>query len=76
MTPSTDVLGAGELLLLYSDGLVERRGESIQDGLDRLAGSFVGRSPDIETACDELYQLLADQGPAADDTALLAVRRH
>ncbi|HEY1117852.1 MAG TPA: SpoIIE family protein phosphatase, partial [Acidimicrobiales bacterium] len=76
VSPSTDVLTAGELLLLYSDGLVERRGQSIQDGLDRLAASFTGRSPDIETACDELYQLLADQGPAADDTALLAVRRH
>jgi PAS domain-containing protein/serine/threonine protein phosphatase PrpC len=71
-----DVLRPGELLLIYSDGLVERRGESIDDGLDRLAASFVGRSADIESACDELYQLLADQGPAADDTALLAVRRH
>ena len=76
VSPSTDVLRPGELLLLYSDGLVERRGESIDDGLDRLAASFVGRSPDLESACDELYQLLADQGPAADDTALLAVRRH
>jgi PAS domain-containing protein len=76
VTPSVDVLEPGELLFLYSDGLVERRGESIQAGLDRLAGSFVGRSPDIESACDELYHLLADQGPAADDTALLAVRRH
>ena len=76
VTPSVDRLGSGELLFLYSDGLVERRGESIDEGLDRLASSFVGRSSDIETACDELYQLLADQGPAADDTALLAVRRH
>lgn len=76
VTPSVDVLEPGELLFLYSDGLIERRGESIQAGLDRLAGSFVGRSPDIESACDELYHLLADQGPAADDTALLAVRRH
>lgn len=76
VSPTIDRLDPGELLLLYSDGLVERRGESIEDGLDRLAASFLGRSPDIETACDELYQLLADQGPAADDTALLAVRRH
>jgi PAS domain-containing protein len=76
VSPGTDILEPGELLLLYSDGLVERRGESIQAGLDRLAASFKGRSPDIESACDELYQLLADQGQAADDTALLAVRRH
>lgn len=74
--PTSDRVAPGELLFLYSDGLVERRGESIDEGLDRLAASFVGRSADIESACDELYQLLADQGPAADDTALLAVRRH
>ena len=69
-------LAPGELLLLYTDGLVERRGESIQDGLDRLAASFSDRSPEIDSTCDELYQLLADQGPTADDTAILAVRRH
>lgn len=72
---TTERLAPGELLLLYTDGLVERRGESIQDGLDRLAASLAHRSPEIDSACDELYQLLADRGPMADDTALLAVRR-
>lgn len=73
--PTPEQLARDELLLLYTDGLVERRGESIDDGLRRLAESFAGRSPSIEPACDELYHLLADHGPMADDTAILAVRR-
>jgi PAS domain S-box-containing protein len=69
-------LAPDELLLLYTDGLVERRGESIDDGLDRLARSFAGRSPRLDDVCDELYGVLAEAGPDADDTVLLAVRRH
>ncbi len=33
----TATLGVGDSLVLYSDGLIERRGESIDDGLARLA---------------------------------------
>ena len=73
--PIRTTLRADELLLLYTDGLVERRGESIEDGLDRLAASFAGRSPVLDTICDELYELLAEVGPEADDTVLLGVRR-
>ena len=35
--PSTFTVEPGHGLVMYSDGLVERRGESIDDGLDRLA---------------------------------------
>ena len=31
------LLPAGSLLLLYTDGLIERRGEWLDAGLDRLA---------------------------------------
>ena len=73
--PIRTTLEDEQLLLLYTDGLVERRGESIDEGLDRLAGSFTGRSPVLDTICDELYEVLAEVGPEADDTVLLGVRR-
>jgi serine phosphatase RsbU (regulator of sigma subunit) len=73
--PVRTTLEPGELLLLYTDGLVERRNESIDDGLDRLAASFEGRSPMLDDLCEELYGVLSVAGPDADDTVLVAVRR-
>ncbi|WP_306215849.1 SpoIIE family protein phosphatase [Actinoplanes sp. RD1] len=35
--PATTTLGPGEVLLLYTDGLIERPGETLDDGLVRLA---------------------------------------
>jgi serine phosphatase RsbU (regulator of sigma subunit) len=37
-------LGSGDLLILYSDGLVERRRESISTGLGRLESAARSRS--------------------------------
>lgn len=79
--PSSVRLDPGELLLLYTDGLVERRGESIDAGLHRLAGALVahdlaGGTAPIDNVCDLLHERLAERGPDADDTATLAVRRH
>jgi PAS domain S-box-containing protein len=73
--PIEFALEADDLLVLYTDGLVERRGESIDDGLDRLAKSLLGRAGPVASVCDDLYGALAEVGPEADDTVLLAVRR-
>ena len=35
--PSPRKLDAGDVVLLYTDGLIERPGETVRDGLDRLA---------------------------------------
>ena len=72
--------GVGDLLLLYTDGLVERRGESIDVGLKRLqeAADELLAGVDDET---DLDHVLADLVEAVtdpdrhDDVAVLAFRR-
>jgi serine phosphatase RsbU (regulator of sigma subunit) len=67
-------LAPGSLLLLYTDGLVERRQESLQAGLNRLAHALAGGPEQLEACCDHLVaESLADQ-PVTDDVALVAVR--
>jgi serine phosphatase RsbU (regulator of sigma subunit) len=63
----------GSTFLAYTDGLVERRGESIDDGLARLAQAAGPFSGDLE---DMLTTLLADLSHAGndDDIAVLAFR--
>jgi len=73
--PETEAdLPAGSRLLLYTDGLVERRGEPLDDGLRRLANA-VRRGPEkLDELADQiLAELLGDRGPE-DDVALLVVR--
>ncbi|MDZ7674287.1 MAG: SpoIIE family protein phosphatase [Acidimicrobiales bacterium] len=72
---SRTVLHPEETLLLYTDGLVERRGEGIDAGLDRLMGALGSTPGMLDDVCDLLYRDLAETGPDADDTALLAARR-
>ncbi|WP_051274755.1 SpoIIE family protein phosphatase [Cellulomonas sp. URHD0024] len=71
---STLELSQGATLLLYTDGLVESRTQSLQPGLDRLSatlGPLAGL--ELETLCD---QLLAEMLPPypQDDVAILAIR--
>jgi GAF domain-containing protein len=63
---------AGSLLLLYTDGLIERRGESLEVGLERLKELFA-RAPEDPSRCLETLaeDLGADLIP--DDVAMLAI---
>src|SRR5439155_12687119 len=48
------VLEPGATLLLYTDGLVERRGRHIDDGLRMLAGLAASAPLDLEAICDHI----------------------
>jgi GAF domain-containing protein/anti-sigma regulatory factor (Ser/Thr protein kinase) len=65
-------LPTGATVLLYTDGLVERRGESIETGLERLRALAAG-TRGVEELCDAVVEGLVPDAPD-DDVALLAAR--
>jgi PAS domain S-box-containing protein len=64
----------GSTLLLYTDGLVERPGENIDDGMAELAARVREAPDDPNTLCDHLLATLVPAGGATDDVALLTLR--
>ena len=71
---TTVAVPPGALLCFYTDGLVERPGEVIDEGLDRLCRAVTAQSP--EAACATVMGALVGSEPARDDIALLMIRRH
>ena len=61
------------VLLLYTDGLIERRGEDLAAGLSRLLAAVEAADPEV--LCARVMQRLVGQSIPEDDIALLAVRR-
>jgi serine phosphatase RsbU (regulator of sigma subunit)/anti-sigma regulatory factor (Ser/Thr protein kinase) len=67
-------LAPGSTLLLYTDGLVEKRDEPLDAGLERLREVAASEPVDsVEELCDRVRDALVRQAPR-DDVALLAVR--
>lgn len=65
----------GAVLVLYTDGLIERRREDIDTGLARLADSLARHKADTpEALADAVLNDLLPPGDATDDTALVIVR--
>jgi serine phosphatase RsbU (regulator of sigma subunit) len=68
----------GATVVLYTDGLVERKGEPLEEGLDRLeaAAAEAARGGPVgpDELCDLLLTRMLDGAPEDDDVALLAVR--
>jgi anti-sigma regulatory factor (Ser/Thr protein kinase) len=70
-----EVLPPGALIILYTDGLIERRGESLHDGLERLRAAAAERSRlPVGALCDELVAQLMPDGGYSDDVAIVALR--
>lgn len=67
-------LAAGDTLLLYTDGLVERRDESIDAGFERLRDALREAPDDVEALCDHVLDRTLGDHPGQDDVAVLTVR--
>ncbi|HET7743348.1 MAG TPA: SpoIIE family protein phosphatase [Gaiellaceae bacterium] len=64
----------GTILLLYTDGLVERRDRTIDDGLDALVSAVETGPKDPDGLIEHVLERLVGDGERGDDIALLAVR--
>jgi serine phosphatase RsbU (regulator of sigma subunit) len=69
----TTPLGPGDVLFFYTDGLIERRGESLDQGLERLQRAVTAAPPEV--VCQRVMAALIGTRELRDDVAILALRR-
>jgi serine phosphatase RsbU (regulator of sigma subunit)/anti-sigma regulatory factor (Ser/Thr protein kinase) len=67
-------LPSGSTIVLYTDGVVEIRGESLDDGLERLREIASRGHESVEALCDTIIAEMVVDGRPPDDVALLAAR--
>jgi serine phosphatase RsbU (regulator of sigma subunit) len=69
-------LGAGDLLVFYTDGVIDTVGVSERFGEERLAETLTGArsAGDAVARIERALTAFAD-GPQVDDTAMLVVER-
>ena len=70
---TTVAIPPATLLCFYTDGLIERPGQVIDDGLARLCQVVSAQPP--EAVCVAVMGALIGSEPARDDVALLMIRR-
>ncbi len=63
----------GALICFYTDGLVERRGEPLDESLARLCQALAAGPPDA--GCISVMRAMVGSQPASDDIALLMFYR-
>lgn len=70
---TTVTLAPNTVVAFYTDGLIERRGESLDVGLERLRNAIMPGAPD-RVASEIMRQLVGDR-VVSDDIALVVLRR-
>ena len=61
-------------LIAFTDGLIERRGEAIDVGLERLRTAALAESPSIDALLTRIVAELLESPGSDDDTALLGIK--
>ncbi|BCJ52954.1 hypothetical protein Asp14428_44290 [Actinoplanes sp. NBRC 14428] len=69
------VIPRGGTLVLYTDGLIERRDSDIDVGLSALSACASRVETSLDAFCQRLLVQLAGAGEQADDIAVVALRR-
>jgi serine phosphatase RsbU (regulator of sigma subunit)/CheY-like chemotaxis protein len=73
--PGVDfVLPPGATLVMVTDGLIERRRESMTTSLEQLRHAIENAGPDLEGLCDRLLATFVTE-PIEDDIAIVALHR-
>ncbi len=72
--PEQSVMLPGEdIVVLYTDGLVEVRGEALEQGLERLVEA-VRHADSPDAVCDRALESLVAPGGGGDDLAIVATQ--
>lgn len=72
---ASTVVEPGSVLLMFTDGLVERRGASLSEGMERLeAVARAVRDAPVEEICDRVLAEMVGDAARADDLVLVCVR--
>jgi len=67
-------LPPGSVVVLYTDGLIERRGRSIDEGLDSLRTAVASAPRDPDRLLEHILEHVVGDDERGDDIALLAAR--
>ncbi|WP_323375834.1 ATP-binding SpoIIE family protein phosphatase [Streptomyces sp. RB17] len=67
-------LGPGSTAVLYTDGLVERRDEDLDEGIAALEGALAGATGSPQVVCDRLVRSAGVTADHDDDVAVLVLQ--
>ncbi|WP_037680942.1 SpoIIE family protein phosphatase [Streptomyces griseus] len=68
-------LGPGSTAVLYTDGLVERRNEDLDEGIASLARALAGATGTPQVICDRLVRTAGVTADHDDDVAVLVLQQ-